>query len=313
VHGDVFRPPQLPQLLSVYVATGIQLLLMALLSLVLAALGFFSPAHRGSLLGGSVVLFLLSGSASGFVAARFSKLFNEENKVRVTLLTAMVYPGVCAAIFFGLNILIWAHQSSGAVPIGTLVRPARPRRVKPHPPPARDAPRAQRAGGGRRAAGAVCADGDVVLHLGAARLPRRIPRLPPAGDGGAMPHEPHPAGGARAGLVPPRAALVPHRGAPALRRRLRRALLHPLLHLAGISRPRPAPPALPHPAPVPCCPHGPRRTNNRRPTPRVQHRFYYMFGFLMVCPRPHRAARAWRRRVTARAGAGGRSCSSSSS
>jgi len=150
VHGDVFRPPQLPQLLSVYVATGIQLLLMALLSLVLAALGFFSPAHRGSLLGGSVVLFLLSGSASGFVAARFSKLFNEENKVRVTLLTAMVYPGVCAAIFFGLNILIWTHQSSGAVPIGTLVHPARPRRVEPHPPPARDAPRAQRAGGGRR-------------------------------------------------------------------------------------------------------------------------------------------------------------------
>jgi len=121
VHGDIFRSPPMAQLLSVYVATGMQLLLMSILTLILAALGFFSPAHRGSLLGGTVVFFLLSGAASGFVAARFSKLFAEENKIKVTFLTAFVFPGACAAIFFALNLLIWTHQSSGAVPIGTLL------------------------------------------------------------------------------------------------------------------------------------------------------------------------------------------------
>ena len=48
VHGDVFRPPQfMPMLLSVFVGSGNQLLLMTLVMLIFACLGFLSPANRG--------------------------------------------------------------------------------------------------------------------------------------------------------------------------------------------------------------------------------------------------------------------------
>ena len=36
------------------------------------------------------------------------------------LYTALLFPGVTFSIFFGLNLLIWGHKSSGAVPFGTL-------------------------------------------------------------------------------------------------------------------------------------------------------------------------------------------------
>ncbi|EKX42627.1 hypothetical protein GUITHDRAFT_164061, partial [Guillardia theta CCMP2712] len=48
LHGDIFRAPPNSTLLSVYVATGVQLLIMAFITLVLAALGFLSPAHSAA-------------------------------------------------------------------------------------------------------------------------------------------------------------------------------------------------------------------------------------------------------------------------
>ena len=43
VHGDVFRPPTRPMLLSVLLGNGVQLLLMAIVTLFFACLGFLSP------------------------------------------------------------------------------------------------------------------------------------------------------------------------------------------------------------------------------------------------------------------------------
>lgn len=63
VHGDVFRPPTFPMLLSVYVGTGTQFLCMIFITLsklfcffdcviqyiiVFACLGFLSPPNRGA-------------------------------------------------------------------------------------------------------------------------------------------------------------------------------------------------------------------------------------------------------------------------
>jgi transmembrane 9 superfamily protein 2/4 len=39
---------------------------------------------------------------------------------KMTLKTALVYPGVLFAIFFTLNLMVWGQKSSGAVPFGTL-------------------------------------------------------------------------------------------------------------------------------------------------------------------------------------------------
>jgi transmembrane 9 superfamily protein 2/4 len=50
VVGDVFRVPSRPQLLSVVVGNGVQILCMAVVTIGFAALGFMSPASRGMLL-----------------------------------------------------------------------------------------------------------------------------------------------------------------------------------------------------------------------------------------------------------------------
>ena len=121
LHGDVFRFPPAGMLLSVFVATGWQLLSMAASVLLLAALGFLSPAHRGSLLEAVLLLYLLSGIAAGLVAARLAKLFAHEDRLRLTMLTALVFPAICTGIFLIINTVIWAHHSSMAVPFGTFI------------------------------------------------------------------------------------------------------------------------------------------------------------------------------------------------
>ena len=121
MHGDVFRVPPYGMLLSVVVATGWQLLTMCCVVLLMAALGFLAPGHRGALLQSVVVLYLVSGLAAGWVAARLAKLCAAENRLALTLQTALVFPAICAAIFMVINLVIWAHHSSMAVPFGTFV------------------------------------------------------------------------------------------------------------------------------------------------------------------------------------------------
>lgn len=85
VHGDVFRPPKHPMLLSILVGSGVQVLGMLMVTigiiilisfslidckifsltkkknLVFAVLGFLSPANRGGLLTAVLVLFVVMG------------------------------------------------------------------------------------------------------------------------------------------------------------------------------------------------------------------------------------------------------------
>ena len=61
VHGDVFRSPPNSLLLSVLVGNGLQLVMMAVFTLVAACLGFLSPANRGFLITTLVVTYILLG------------------------------------------------------------------------------------------------------------------------------------------------------------------------------------------------------------------------------------------------------------
>ena len=121
IYADVFRPPPQATLLSVYAGTGVQLVIMAVLVLCFAALGFLSPANRGSLLSAALFFFVLMGVPAGYVSARFCKLVKEPNHFKATLLTALMFPGVCFGIFFLINLVAWSRQSSTAVPFGTLI------------------------------------------------------------------------------------------------------------------------------------------------------------------------------------------------
>ncbi|CAG9825449.1 unnamed protein product [Phaedon cochleariae] len=121
VHGDVFRPPRKGMLLSVLLGSGVQVLCMTLVTLAFACLGFLSPANRGALMTCAMVLYVLLGSPAGYVSARIYKSFGGEKWKSNVLLTSMLAPGIVFGLFFVMNLVLWAKESSAAVPFSTLV------------------------------------------------------------------------------------------------------------------------------------------------------------------------------------------------
>uniref|UniRef100_A0A8C1T485 Transmembrane 9 superfamily member n=1 Tax=Cyprinus carpio TaxID=7962 RepID=A0A8C1T485_CYPCA len=121
VHGDVFRPPRMGMLLSVFLGQGTQVFIMTFITLFLACMGFLSPANRGALMTCAVVLWVLLGTPAGYVSARLYKTFGGENWKTNVLLTAFLCPGIVFVDFFMMNLILWVEGSSAAVPFGTLV------------------------------------------------------------------------------------------------------------------------------------------------------------------------------------------------
>lgn len=122
VHADVFRPPtEYPMLFCVIVGTGMQVFICAGLLIIFAALGFLSPANRGSLMIGMLLLFVLMGSFAGFTSARLYKTFKGKQWQRCTMLTALLFPGLAFFTFFMLDIVVWSYGSTQAVPFLTML------------------------------------------------------------------------------------------------------------------------------------------------------------------------------------------------
>jgi len=56
VHGDVFRPPQYSSILCAFIGSGVQIGLMAMITIIVAMFGMLSPSARGSLVTGYLVI-----------------------------------------------------------------------------------------------------------------------------------------------------------------------------------------------------------------------------------------------------------------
>ena len=121
VHGDVFRPPSRPALLSVYIGTGIQLLGMTVVTMAFAVAGFLSPSNRGALGTALILVFMLMGLLAGYTSSRLYKALSGYDWRLTTLKTALMFPGIVFGVFFILNLFIWGEKSSGAVPFTTML------------------------------------------------------------------------------------------------------------------------------------------------------------------------------------------------
>ena len=121
VHGDVFRTPAHPLLLSVFLGSGAQLFVMTGLTICIALLGFLSPSNRGSL--GTIVMFLytLLSFIGGYVSARTYKTMGGDKWKLNIALTPTLVPGLVFSTFFFLNLFLWANRASGAVPFTTML------------------------------------------------------------------------------------------------------------------------------------------------------------------------------------------------
>ena len=121
MHGDVLRPPPLPLLLASSAGVGVQLFLMAFISILCAMLGFLSPSNRGGLLTATVLLYVLMGIPAGYHSAYLYKSLKGAEWQKCTLTTALFYPATVFALILALNCFIWAKGSSAALPFGTLL------------------------------------------------------------------------------------------------------------------------------------------------------------------------------------------------
>ncbi|EIN11685.1 endosomal P24A protein [Punctularia strigosozonata HHB-11173 SS5] len=120
VHGEVFRTPQNPMILSVMVGNGAQLCAMVVVTLVFALLGFLSPSNRGSLATVMMVCWTFFGSVGGYFSSRVYASLGGTNKRKNSFVTATALPTVVFAIVFLLNLFLIIAGSSGAVPFGTM-------------------------------------------------------------------------------------------------------------------------------------------------------------------------------------------------
>jgi len=121
VHGDVFRTPSRPLLLSVLLGNGAQLFAMTGFTICFALLGFLSPSNRGSLGTIMVLLYTLLSFVGGYVSARAYKSMNGEQWKLNIASTPLLVPGIVFATFFFLNLFLWANGAAGAVPFGTML------------------------------------------------------------------------------------------------------------------------------------------------------------------------------------------------
>ena len=121
VHGDVFRTPSSPLILSVFLGNGAQLFVMTGFTIAFALLGFLSPSNRGSLGTIMVLLYTVLGFIGGYTSARVYKAFGGEAWKLNIALTPLLVPGIVFSTFFLLNLFLWAKESSGAVPFTTML------------------------------------------------------------------------------------------------------------------------------------------------------------------------------------------------
>ncbi|GAV83959.1 EMP70 domain-containing protein [Cephalotus follicularis] len=124
VVGDVFRAPSNPALLCIMVGDGVQILGMAVVTILFAALGFMSPASRGTLVTGMLFFYMILGVAAGYVAVRLWRTIgcgDYKGWVSVSWKVACFFPGIAFLILTTLNFLLWGSHSTGAIPFSLFV------------------------------------------------------------------------------------------------------------------------------------------------------------------------------------------------
>jgi len=117
VHADVFRPPDnMPMLYAVFVGTGVQIFITTLCIICFSAIGFLSPARRGSLMTATLVFYMICGIVAGYVSSRMYKSFRGRQWQLCTILTATLFPGMGFFTFLFFNIVLFFLHSSASAP-----------------------------------------------------------------------------------------------------------------------------------------------------------------------------------------------------
>ncbi|GMP66330.1 hypothetical protein CsSME_00026727 [Camellia sinensis var. sinensis] len=119
VVGDVFKEPNHSMLLCVMLGDEVQITGMAVVTIVLAAFGFMSPASRGMLLTGMILSYLFLGTIASYAGVRLWITIKgtSDGWRSVAWSVACFFPGICFVILTVLNFILWGSESISAIPI----------------------------------------------------------------------------------------------------------------------------------------------------------------------------------------------------
>lgn len=120
VHGDVFRPPAMLELLSALIGTGAQLAALVL-AVILITIGGALFVERGTIVTVFIVCYALTSFLGGYVSGGFYSRNDGRSWIQTMLLTANLFPLTVATIAFILNTIAIFYHSLAAVPFGTIV------------------------------------------------------------------------------------------------------------------------------------------------------------------------------------------------
>ncbi|KAH3682386.1 hypothetical protein WICPIJ_006650 [Wickerhamomyces pijperi] len=125
ISNDVFRTPAHPLILSIILASGVQVFFTIIGVLVFSTVGLLGPNVHNSVLSSSLFFFILGGTAAGYSGVRFYKNFTNNNTERVDLKKQIMFgatlPLTVLVSVLILNCVVWAKDSSNALPFGTVV------------------------------------------------------------------------------------------------------------------------------------------------------------------------------------------------
>lgn len=117
ISGDVFRAPASAADLSVQLGSGAQIFCTSVVTLLLAAAGFLSPASRGALLTSAIVLYLLLAVSAGYSSVWLWSNMNRTSTgwTSICLKTACYFPGARPLLSVGVCELAPCTARSGAM------------------------------------------------------------------------------------------------------------------------------------------------------------------------------------------------------
>ncbi|KAI8086354.1 uncharacterized protein BX664DRAFT_359893 [Halteromyces radiatus] len=120
VHGDVFRQPDRLMLLSAFMGTGNQLVILSAVVIIYAMLGDLY-VERATILTATIFLYALTSAVAGYTSARYYTHYGGKDWVRNILLTAGVWPGAVACIGGYINTIAIFYSSSKAIPFPVMI------------------------------------------------------------------------------------------------------------------------------------------------------------------------------------------------
>lgn len=120
IHGDVFRFPHYLTLLSAFLGTGVQLLVLSVILLLLGALEVFHPLARGTVYTAVLSSYALTAWIAGYSSGYAYKQLGGHRWIRNALATVVVFCGPVGAVLTYLHTVALVYQSTRAVPLWTI-------------------------------------------------------------------------------------------------------------------------------------------------------------------------------------------------